>query len=279
MIIALSGFSLLAIGIKELTDSLSIAQILFYRNLIALLVISTIIFYKDKTAFQTRHLKQHALRNTAHFLGLYGWVFGIAFLPLAEVFALEFTTPIWTAIIAVLFLSEKLNLPRLISIALGFAGVLVILRPGIEIIHPASFAVLLGAVGYGLTHVLTKWLSRSDSPLTIIFYMTVVQLPLAMLFSLTNWQWPEGIMWLWLVIIGLCGLFAHFSMSKAMTYADANVVVPIDYLRLPLIMLLGYWLYNEGVDLYLVLGAMMMLSGNLIGLSAEKKAAEKKSRQ
>lgn len=271
MIAALTGFSLLAIGIKELTVSLGVAQILFYRNLIALLIISAIIFLKDQSAFQTNHFKQHAVRNTAHFLGLYGWVYGIAFIPLAEVFALEFTTPIWTAIIAVLILNEKLNMPRLISILLGFAGVLIILRPGIEIIHPASFAVLLGATGYGVTHVLTKWLSRSDSPLTIVFYMTVIQLPLALLFSLSDWQWPEGMMWVWLIVIALCGLFAHFSMSKAMTYADANVVVPIDYLRLPLIMLAGYWLYNETIDLYLVLGAMVMLSGNLVGLSAEKR--------
>ena len=271
MLAALSGFSLLAIAVKELTDSLTVAQILFYRNLIALLIISTIIFYKDPSDFRTRNFKQHALRNTAHFLGQYGWIYGIAFIPLAEVFALEFTTPIWTAIIAVFFLREKLNTPRLISIFFGFAGVLVILRPGIEVIHPAALAVLLGAVGYGLTHVLTKWLSRSDSPLTIVFYMTLVQLPLALLFSLTDWQWPTGLMWFWLMLIALCGLFAHFAMSKALLYADANVVVPIDYLRLPLIMLIGYWIYNEGVDLYLLLGAMMMLTGNLVGLTAEKR--------
>ena len=271
MLVALSGFSLLAVGVKELIDELSIAQILFYRNLIALLIISAIIVYKDKSAFKTKHFKQHTLRNTAHFLGLYGWIYGIAFIPLAEVFALEFTTPIWTAIIAVVLLNEKLNLSRVIAVVFGFAGVLVILRPGIEVIHPASIAVLLGAVGYGLTHVLTKWLSRTDSPLTIIFYMTLIQLPIALLFSLTDWQWPTAVMWVWLIVVALSALFAHFSMSKAMIYADANVVVPIDYLRLPLIMLIGYWLYNENIDLYLVLGAMLMLSGNLISLSAEKR--------
>lgn len=270
MLLALSLFSLLAVGVKELTGFLNAPQILLYRNLLALVIITTLIALTSRRRFKTAQLKKHIIRNSAHFAGQYGWVYGIAFLPLAEVFALEFTTPIWTALIAATILKEKLSHARLVSIIIGFAGVLIILRPGIEIVHPAAIAVLLGAAAYGITHVTTKSLSVTDTPLTIIFYMTLVQTPLALIFSVPDLQLPAGVQWGWLIVIAIAGLLAHFAMSRALIHADAMVVVPIDYLRLPLIMLVGFIFYNEPVGLFLVLGSVLMISGNFYGLRGER---------
>lgn len=268
---ALLSFSLMAVAVKELSVNLNTSEIIFFRSLVCLVVLLPIVSYFGFKSIISNHTGKHITRNVAHFLGQYGWIYGIAFLPLAEVFALEFTVPIWTAIIAIILLKEKMNKSRILAIAFGVLGVLVILRPGIEILHFASIAVLLGALSYGLSHVLTKSIVQYDLPLSIIFYMTVIQLPIGFILSLDSWVMPTGNMWWWIIITGITALIAHFCMAKAMMFADATVVVPMDFLRLPLIMIVGLMFYNENIEWLILVGALLMLIGNFINLKNENK--------
>ena len=269
MLVTLTSFSLMAMSVKELSENLDTSEIIFYRSLVSLMIIIPIVSYFGFNKIVTTKLEKHITRNFFHFLGQYGWIYGIAFIPLAEVFALEFTVPIWTAIIATILLKEKINRARVLAIAFGILGVVVILRPGMEIIHFASIAVLLGAMSYGLSHTLTKSLVQNDSPLSIIFYMTIIQLPIGLILSVGNWTMPNGIMWFWIVLTGLTGLGAHYCMAKALMYADAMVVVPMDFLRLPLIMVVGLVFYSENIEWLVLLGALLMLIGNFINLKSE----------
>ena len=269
MLATLLSFSVLAIAVKELSYELNTPEILFFRSVISLIIIIFIISHTGFNQLKTTNLKKHFLRNIAHFLGQYGWVYGIAFIPLAEVFALEFTVPLWTAIIAAILLNESLTKVRVLSIALGLAGVLLILRPTTEIIHPAALAVLGGAICYGLSHTLTRSLAATNSPLNIVFYMTIIQLPLGFFLTIPNWVIPAGIMWLWLLLVAATGLIAHYCMTKAMSLADAMIVVPMDFLRLPLIMLIGFFVYNESIEWFLLGGALLMLIGNSLNLKYE----------
>lgn len=271
MIITLSSFALMAVGAKEVSDSIGTSQILFFRSLIGLVIVFAIISVVGRETIRTVSIGKHTIRNVAHFIGQYGWFYGIAYIPLAEVFALEFTVPIWAAIIATFLLHEKVNKGRVIAIVLGIAGVLVILRPTIEVIHPAALVVLIGAAGYGLSHTLTRAIVMKDSPLSVIFYMCLIQLPIGFVLSLNEWQTPSGIDWLWLIVIGLTALTAHYAMSKALTHADTMVVIPMDFLRLPLIMLVGLYFYDERLEIMLLLGASLMLLGNYINLRYERK--------
>lgn len=266
MLGALSSFSLLAIGGRELSASLSVFQLLFFRNLASLVIISILLHYSGWQQIRQPALKQHWARNLAHFCGISAWFYGIANLPLAQVFALEFTTPIWTTLTALWLLGEKLNQRRISALALGSIGVLIILRPGLESISTASLIVLGGALCYGLTHSLTKQLSGQSSVLCILWYMVVMQLPLSLVLALPGWQMPQGSQWLWVIIMGISGLSAHYCMTKALQLADAMVVVPMDFLRLPLIMLVGMLFYQEQLSVWLLLGAGLMLMGNLLNL-------------
>jgi len=264
----LISFCLMAIGARQISGEIPVLQTLFFRSVVGLiLVFSLIILLDKKQVFRTERVTLHAFRNMFHFLGQCGWFIGIGLLPLAEVFALEFTVPIWTAIIAAFFLRERITPRKAASIFSGILGVVVIVRPGIEIVDVASLIVLGAAICYAVSYTVTKSLASSESPLTILFYMCLVQLPVSLLLSLPTWTWPAGVQWLWFVVIGVTALSAHFCLVKAMRYAEVTTVITLDFLRLPLIAVLGVLLYNEEFELYLLIGAALMLLGNWINLS------------
>lgn len=275
MIGTLASFMLMAIAGRELAGELSTFQILFFRSVIGLLIIGYLLHLKGWHQIRTGAAKTHILRNIAHFGGQFGWFYGLAFIPLAEVFAIEFTVPVWTAILAVFILGERLSGPRLIAIGLGIAGMLMILRPGMEAMKPAALAVLAGAVCYSIAYIKTKKLAHIDSPLCILFYMTIIQLPLGLIPALYDWHSPSLSTLPWILLVGVTALTAHYCITRAMQLIDATVVVPMDFLRLPLIAGVGYLLYNEPLEWAVILGALIMLIGNFISIRAEKRKLTK----
>lgn len=267
---ALFSFMVMGVGGRELAGHLTTFQILFFRSLIGLFVVSIVVSQTGWAQLKTSKIGLHIARNVAHYGGQYGWFYGLGFIPLAEVFAIEFTVPIWVALLAVLFLGEKLTRPRVLAIVLGVIGLLIILRPGVQVIQPAALAVLGAAVGYAIAHTLTKKLTGTDSAWSIVFYMTLIQLPFGLIPSLFNWVTPTTADWPWLILVGISALTAHYCMSRALTLADATVVVPMDFLRLPLIALIGFLFYSESLDLLVLLGAAVMLLGNWLNIRAER---------
>lgn len=270
MVGALASFMLMAIGGRELAGHLSTFQILFFRSVIGLLVIGAIVLRQDRRLMRTEQFGLHLLRNLVHYGGQWGWFYGLGLIPLAEVFAIEFTVPVWTALLAALILGERLTRGRIIAIVFGLVGMLVILRPGVAAVQPAALAVLGAALGYAMAHTFTKKLTRRDAPLTILFYMTLIQLPLGLIPSLFGWVTPTPILWAWLTVVGIGALTAHYCMTRALILADATVVVPMDFLRLPLIALVGFLFYNEPLAWSVLVGAVIMLVGNLINIRGER---------
>ncbi len=268
---ALLSFSAMAVGGRELAAELTTFQILFFRSLIGLSVIGALALQQGGVnRLQTQRLPLHVARNLAHFGGQYGWFYGLAFIPLAEVFAIEFTVPLWTALLAAALLRERLTRVRMMAVALGVMGTLVILRPGVGIVHPAALAVLLAAFGYATAHTLTKKLVATEAPLTILFYMTLIQLPLGLFPALADWRLPSPGGWPWVIAVGVSALTAHYCMARALRLADASVVVPLDFLRLPLIALVGALFYGETVTWSLAIGSLLILAGIVINLRAER---------
>ncbi len=269
----LASFMAMAVSGRELSGHMGTFEILLLRSIIGLVVI---VLCMGKTGFHhihTRRIGLHTIRNTVHFGGQLGWFYGIACISLAEVFAIEFTVPIWTALMARLLLNEPLTRSRITAVILGIAGMLVILRPGLSVIHPASLAVLAGAVCYALSHTLTRRLVQSDTPMTVLFYMTLIQLPFGLVPAIGSWVTPSWPLMPWIIGVGVTSLMAHFCMAKALTLADATLVVPMDFLRLPLIALVGFLFYNETIDGFVFLGAVMMLTGNYINIRTEQKGS------
>lgn len=268
---ALFSFMVMAVSGRELSAELETYHILFFRSVIGVVLIGALISYYGTHLLKTQHLIRHGLRNIAHYAGQYGWFYGLAYISLAEVIAIEFTTPVWTALFAFFLLGERLTAARLIALTLGLTGLVMILRPSTEGMNPAALAVLAGAVGYAFSYIQTKSLSATDAPLTILFYMTVMQLPFGLVPSVLDWRLPSLEMMPWVVLVGITAMTAHYCMTRAFKLADATVVVPMDFLRLPLIMVVGFIVYQESVDIWVLAGAVVMFSGNLINVRAEQK--------
>ena len=267
----LASFISMALGGRELSTELSPFEILFFRSLIGLAVIMALLSRSGWRQIQTEMLGLHVVRNCAHYAGQCGWFYGIGILSLAQVFALEFTTPIWIAILAPVLLKERLTGTRIAAIAIGFAGALIILRPGMVPIDTATVAVLMVAAGFAMSLTITKKLSATDTPLCILFYMTVVQLPLGLAPSLFDWVTPSLAHIPWLVIISVAGLTAHFCMIRAFLHADAIVVVPMDFLRLPLVAVIGLVVYGEALDVWVFVGASVIFAGTFLNILKDKR--------
>ena len=265
----------MAIGGRELSAQLSTFQILFFRSVIGFLVVCFFLGCSNWRQIFSKQLRVHVLRNISHFGGQFGWFYGIAFIPLAEVFALEFTVPVWTAVLATLLLKEQITRERVAAIIFGVLGVFLILRPGLAVISPASLAVLGSAICYALSHTLTRRLALVDTPLTILFYMTVIQLPLGFMTSVFDWTTPSLAMLPWIMVVGVAALSGHYCMARALAIADAIVVVPMDFLRLPLIAAVGFLFYGESLDWFVLAGGVVMFTGNFLNIQAETKRTRK----
>lgn len=264
---SLAAILMMAISGREASKELNVFQIMEMRSLIGLAMLYPLIRSSGGVrAMRTGRIWQHVGRNTAHYAGQFAWLQALSMIPLAQVIAIEFTTPAWTAVMAVAFLGERFNLWRTLTILLGIIGVVIIVRPGIGTIEMGQLIVLGAAFTFGISFTMVKSLTRTESVVKIIFWMLVIQSAIGLLPALHVWQWPTLHTWPWVVIIAFTGTFSHFCMAKALLYADATVVIPMDFLRVPLMAVLGWLIYAERIDIYTALGAALILSGNLLNL-------------
>ncbi|HKU69686.1 MAG TPA: DMT family transporter [Burkholderiales bacterium] len=271
MVGALSSFSLMAISVRELSSTMSAAQILFLRSFVSVVLVVAVLPFHGLAPLRTRRLGLHVVRNLVHFGGQYAWIYAIGLLPLATVFAIEFTMPVWTALLAMLLLGERLNRGRIVMMVAGITGILIILRPGAAPVSHAAVVMLAGAFAYGAALVATKRLAGSESVLAILFYMSVIQAPIALVPALSGWVTPVLRDAPWIFATGICGLTAHFCMTRAFRLADATLVVPIDFLRLPLIAIVGAVVYSEPVEATTFIGAAVIFAGTYYSLRRESR--------
>src|SRR5688572_3774827 len=268
---ALLSFSLMAIAVRELSRVMGTFEILFLRSAVSLALVAALLPHFGLATLRTQRFGLHLVRNTFHFGGQFAWVYAIALLPLATVFAIEFTMPVWTALLAMLVLGERLNRSRVVMLAAGVAGVLIILQPGVMEVSVAALVMLAGAFAYGATMVATKRLTGSESALAILFYMSLVQVPMGFFPALSSWVAPTLADAPWIAATGASGLVAHYCMTRAFRVADATLVVPIDFLRLPLIAVVGLLLYGEPIETATFVGAVVIFAGTYYSIRRESR--------
>ncbi|MFN2646323.1 MAG: DMT family transporter [Burkholderiales bacterium] len=269
MLGAVLSFAAMAVSVRELVRYMPIAEILALRTAVTLVVVIALASARGRGTVATRRLPLHATRALVHLAGQYCWAYAIGALTLATVFAIEFTMPIWVALLAAAFLHERLNRSRVVQLMLGLAGVLIILRPGAGVFHPAALVMLLGSLFYAGNMIFTKRLSATESALAVTFWMSVVQLPVTAIAAWNSWLAPRLADLPWIVVIGTGSFAAHYSMTHAMKLAPATVVVPIDFVRLPLIAVVGALFYAEPLDPLVIVGAAVIFAGTYYSLSRE----------
>jgi drug/metabolite transporter (DMT)-like permease len=258
---------IVAIAGRETTRELNVFQIMEVRSVLGVVMLYPLIRINGGVAaMRTSRPLQQVARNLIHYGAQLGWFFALTLIPLGQVVSIEFTMPIWTAILAASFLGERLTFGKIAAVVLGVIGVVVIVRPATGSIDPGQSIALGAAVGFGISVAMMKSLTRTERTLTIIFWMLVIQSAAGLFPSLYVWRSPTAYAWGWMAVIAFCGTFSHYCMARAMLHADATVVLPMDFLRVPLTAAAGWLIYSERLDTWTVLGAALILTGNLLNL-------------
>lgn len=267
MVASVLSILLMSVSGRIITRELDVFQAMEMRSLIAVFMLLPLV-YRDGgiRAMRTSILPRHIGRNFAHYVGQCAWLKGLTLIPLAQVISIEFTAPIWVAFLAAIFLNERLTWRNGVVILFALVGVALIVRPGVVPLNPGHLITLGAAVMFAISFISTKTLTRSDSATKILFWMLVIQSIIGIVPALTVWHWPSASTWPWIFLFAFAGSFSHFCMAKALACAKATVVMPMDYLRVPLSAVLGYLLYNEAIDAFTAVGAGLILVSNLFNL-------------
>jgi drug/metabolite transporter (DMT)-like permease len=259
----------MAVAGKEISLQIDTFEILFYRSVIG---VSIILFFliknKQLHEINLKEIRTHLKRNVAHFTGQNLWLYALASITLAEVTSLEFTMPIWIVLFSYLMLDEQMDKFKILSVCIGFIGVLITVRPDIESINLGLIAAAISAIVFALTNIYTRRLTRTESTLTILFFLTAMQLIFGLITSLLDGRLdiPTTENIAWIVVIGFAGLGAHYCITTALSLAPPTVVAPIDLLRLPIVVLIGVMFYSEQGDIFIYLGAALIIFANFINL-------------
>lgn len=271
---SIASFSAMAVATRQIKGLHDTFEIMTFRSLVGFLIVLAVAGALGRLKeVQTKRLGGHLARNTVHFAGQNLWLLALTMIPLAQVFAIEFTSPIWVIVLSPFFLGERITRARLIAAGLGFLGVLIVARPDFTSLDPGILAAFACAICFALTGIATKALTRAETIVSILFWLTLMQFIMGAVLTVWDGQisWPTATTLPWLMLIAVCGLLAHLCLTSALRLSPASFVMPIDFARLPLIALIGAVFYAEPVDLLIFLGAALIVGGNLVNIRAESR--------
>ncbi|MEM8631876.1 MAG: DMT family transporter [Pseudomonadota bacterium] len=273
---AIVSFTSMGVAGRELGGILDTFEIMFFRSVIGFFIVIAVAAALGRLGrIRARKMHLHTMRNTCHFLGQNLWFYAVTVIPLAQVVALEFTTPLWVTLLAPFVLGERLTRTRALAAFFGFVGILIVARPDFTEIDPGVLAAAASAIGFAGSIMLTKILTRTETIVSILFWLTVIQAFLGAGFA--GWDGdialPDGQALPWVIVIACAGLTAHLCLTKALTLVPAVIVVPLDFARLPVIAIVGMLLYGERLDVFVFAGALVIFAANYLNIVAEARKA------
>ncbi len=246
------------VSVREVAGEIHVFEIAFFRNLFGVLIFLPLLFRTEANPFRTRKFGLLTLRAILNTVAMLAFFYALTLIPLTDVTALSFTTPLFASMLAIVILRETMSGRRWIGLVIGLLGALVILRPGFQVIGPGSLMVLLSSGVWACALMCIKVLTRTESALTIALYAALMQVPVAFVASLFVWVWPSWWQLGLLAIIGGLGGFAQLCLSQAFRDADTTLVLPVDFTKLIWAGLAGFLLFGEIPDIWTVLGAVVV---------------------
>lgn len=277
MIGAIVSFSAMAVAGRSVEHQVNVFELMIYRSLVGVIIVGAVAALRGRLAdLAPRRLPLQGLRNIFHFTGQNLWFWAISVIPLAQVFALEFTAPLWVALMAPFVLGERMTRARALAAVLGFVGILIVARPDPTHLSLGVLAAAAAAIGFAGSAIFTKILTRTEPVLEILFYMTLLQTIFGVICALAwggHVTIPSPPALAGLALIGCAGLLAHFCLTTALSVAPASIVMPLDFARLPVIAVVGMLLYGEPLDGFVFLGAAIIFAANVITIRAANRAA------
>lgn len=269
MIGAIISFTTMAIAGRQVSFALDTYEIMLFRSLTGILIVLVVGGVAGTLGQINRdRLSLHFFRNLAHFTGQNLWFYALPLIPLAQLFALEFTTPIWVILLSPLLLGERITRIGAIAAACGFVGVLLVAQPGAAPISLPLLTAAASAIFFALTAIFTRKLTRTASITCIMFYLTIMQAVFGLICAGYDGDitYPSAETAPWVILIGMAGLLAHFCLTTALSHAPASFVMPIDFARLPTIAVIGVLFYDEPVNALIIVGAIVIFASNYMNV-------------
>jgi drug/metabolite transporter (DMT)-like permease len=254
-------------------------EIVFFRNLFAFLAMTPWLARQGIAVMRTDKLPLLGVRVFWGFISMVAWFSSLAIMPLANAMALSFTAPLFAAVAAVLMLGEVIRARRVVALAIGFAGMLVILRPGHAQVGWGELLVIVSAATMALSIVTMKKLTRSERPACLVAWQSLLLTPVSLVPALFVWRWPSVQDLLWLIAVGAIGSVAHLLYTRAFSLADTTFLMPIDYVRLPCVALIGWVAFGETTDLWTWIGAAVIAASTVYIARREALARSREAEQ
>lgn len=255
-------FALMTVAIKLASASLHTFEIAFFRNFFGLIAALPLLLHHGPELLKTTQFPRYLFRCTIGVTSMMAGFWAIGHLPLAQAVALSYSTPIFVTIAAVVFLHEQVRARRWAAVAVGFVGVIIIIRPGSTDFSAGTLVALIAAVLSGIVSVQIKLLSRTEPADRIVLLTTLLWVPMSLLPALTVWEWPHGIVWVWVIAAGFLGTGGHMLWTRALKIGDVSALTPISFTQLPIVAVAGWLLFQEPLDRWTALGAGVIFAAN-----------------
>lgn len=255
-------FGSMTVAIRLASETLHAFEIAFFRNFFGLMIALPLLLRHGPGLLKTARLPRYVFRCTIGIASMLAGFWAIGHLPLAQAVALSYSSPIFVTIAAVVLLRERVRARRWAAVALGFVGVLVIVRPGTDSFSAGTLIALLAAVLSGIVSIQIKQLSSTEPADRIVLLTTLLWVPMSLAPALTVWEWPRGIAWVWVIAAGAMGTGGHMLWTRALKLGDVSALTPISFMQLPLVAAAGWWLFREPVDCWTAIGAGVIFAAN-----------------
>ena len=255
-------FGLMTVASRLASETLHTFEIAFFRNFFGLVAALPLLLRHGPGLLKTTQWPRYLFRCAVGVVSMLCGFWAIGHLPLAQAVALSYSTPIFVTIAAVVFLHEQVRARRWAAVALGFVGVMIIVRPGTAGFSAGTLVALAAAVLSGIVSIQIKQLSKVEPADRIVLLTTLLWVPMSLLPALTVWEWPRGIAWVWVIAAGFLGTGGHMLWTRALKLGDVSALTPISFMQLPLVAAAGWLLFQEPVDRWTATGAAIIFIAN-----------------
>lgn len=273
MLVSSVGFAAILVIIRILSEDLSVLVLNFWRNIFAVLIFVPWIVRNGLGSMRTRRLPLFVLRSVFMVTSSILLFFSTVLMPIGEVTAISFTSPLFATLLAGLMLKEVIGWRRALALAVGFGGVMLILRPGVEVISTGAVTALISSFLFAFVVILGKRLSATESPALAILYLNLLSLPVAAIPAAYDWAVPTGDQWLWLIALGIAANINMYGIQRAVTAGDASLTQVFDFIRLPIAVLAGWLAFREMPDPWMWAGAAIIAIAVIYTTRAEARRA------
>lgn len=259
-----------ALGRYVSTSGMATPQVVFLRLLFAWLALSPLLAVRGRELCRTRHLRLYMIRVVIGLFGMVTWFAALAHISVGEVTAIGFLAPLFGTVGAALILHEVVRWRRWLATLIGFAGALVILRPGMQEVGIGQWYALIAAGGMAAAGLFIKTLADRDDPDKVVFLGLSMQTPIMGVWAAFYWSWPVPEVWLACVGLGLFGMLGHITLTRAFAAADASLIMSLEFARLPFAVAFGFMMFGELIDFWTWIGAGVIFSASLYNAHRER---------